>query len=67
MINTRVLTRGIAGPNALTKALDELGIQNGEEFALIRWSPKLLPMSEDELVERLKRDFNAEELPREAA
>lgn len=67
MLNARVLTRGTAGPRLLTKALDELGIQNGEEFALIRWSPKLIPMSEDELVERLKRDFNAEELPRETA
>lgn len=59
MTQLRVLTRGKAGPKALTQALDELGIQNGEEFCLVRWDPRIL--TDDEFVAQLKRDFGGKE------
>lgn len=38
MIQHRVFRRGQIGPAKLKAALDELGIQNGEEFVVLRWS-----------------------------
>jgi hypothetical protein len=58
----RVLTRGVAGPVALTKALNELEVLDGEEFAIVRYHHGLLKMTEDEFVDALKREFDAEEI-----
>lgn len=72
MIALRVLTRGVAGPKALAVALNELRIQNGEEFALVRYSPRVMAalarvvekidppeeLSDSEFEARLIREFD---------